>query len=640
MFRVRQDIFNKESVMKNIKIVLLYLLISSLYVSGQNSKTKKADLLFSKFEFLKAAETYKNLITNGKKNTYVFKQLAECYYNIFNTEEAEFWYAKVLQNSNDSETIYKYAQMLKANKKLKAYNTQMQKFIIQKPKDNRALAYKNNPSYINKLLKNDSTYTIKNVAFNTKQSDFGGILQDSILYFTSGRHRKGKNYAWNQQPFLDIYTLDKNSNTLKSLDNIINTKYNEGLVSFSPDGNTMFFSRESFYEKDFQKKSKFKYSQLYIYKATKVSNEWTDVKGLSINNKNYTVKNPSVSQDGKTLYFASNMPNGFGNFDIYKSSIKENGTLGKPKNLGPKINTNGQEMFPFISNKDILYFSSDTHLGLGGMDVFYSKMVNQKFTEVKNIGIPINSNADDFAFYINEDTQEGYISSNRNGGKGSDDIYAIKKDTPCSSKVDVIVLDSKTNNSIPNATVTIVSSIKKYPIATTNKNGLAQMIADCEEKINLQVDNSNYESQLVTIENTPTQTIYLKPLDDLIQDNKIILNPIYFDFDKSNITALAAFELDKLIQILKRYPDMVIHTTSHTDSRGSNPYNMKLSDRRSKSTVQYVISKGISEHRISGAGKGETEHKINCENKCTKEEHQLNRRSEFNIISGNPNIKK
>src|SRR5690606_28441409 len=204
------------------------------------------------------------------------------------------------------------------------------------------------------------------------------------------------------------------------LNDKINTRYHEGLVSFSPDGKTMYFSRESFFEKVFEKDSltKNRYSVLHLYKATKLGNNWDTVESLSINSENYSVKNPSVSADGKTLYFASDKPDGYGGFDIYKATINADGSVGEAENLGQKVNTEGQEMFPYISSNGTLYFSSNGHLGLGGLDVFYTKEVDGKVGPIRNIGIPINSNADDFAFRMDEETSEGFVSSNREGGVG------------------------------------------------------------------------------------------------------------------------------------------------------------------------------------------------------------------------------
>ncbi len=634
--------------MKNFKIVVFITLMSSLCLTAQNNDTKKADKQFSRFEFVKAANSYDKLIESGKGNTYVYKQLANCYYNIFKTIEAEKWYAKALENSEDPEAIYRYAQMLKANGKYDASNQQMNRFASMRPSDNRAMAYKDNPNYLPKLLKQGKKFNIQNLDINSEQSDFGGTLHGSKLYITSGRNSKRKNYGWNQEPFLDIYMAFRNEDgsymaaTLMNED--INTRFHEGLVSFSPDGTTMYFSRESYFEKDFEKDSitKTRYSQLYLFKATKLGEDWDTVESLSVNSKNYSVKNPSVSPDGKTLYFSSNMPGGYGNFDIYKANINSDGSIGNRINLGQKINTEGQEMFPYISSNNTLYFSSNSHLGLGGLDVFYTKEIDGKIAPIRNVGIPINSNADDFAFSINEETEEGFVSSNRNGGKGSDDIYAFKKLQPlCDVLISSTVLDDQTLKPINGATVTLIDAEgHKLSSKATNNEGNAQFIIECEKDAELIVTIEGYDSKKVVIKGTNEEEIEvqiaLDPIEVLIVEDRIELNPIYFEFDKSNITAKAAFELDKLVQIMNKYPDLVINATSHTDSRGSDRYNEDLSNRRAKTTVQYVISKGIDESRISGIGKGEKEPKVNCKIKCTKEEHQLNRRSEFIIVSGGP----
>ena len=475
---------------------------------------------------------------------------------------------------------------------------------------------------------------------------FSIILSISLL----ARNENRRTYGWNQEPFLDIYAVVKNSDgsyqepTL--LNNEINTKYHEGLVSFSPDGKAMYFSRESYFEKDYQKDSisKTRYSQLYLFKATKLGSDWDTVESLALNSENYSVKNPSVSADGKTIFFASNMPGGYGQFDIYKATINDDGTLGEAVNLGQKVNTEGQEMFPYISNNNTLYFSSDGHLGLGGFDVFYTKEIDGKMAPIRNVGVPVNSNADDFAFTLNEDTEEGYVSSNREGGKGSDDVYAIKKLQPlCDVLVIATVLDDETRNPLTGATVTLNDADGNTIVSkTTNEQGIAEFIVECEQNTEIEVVMEGYSSKKVGVSGSNEEEvavqISLDPLEKLIVEDRIELEPIYFEFDKSNITTQAAFELDKLVQIMNKFPDMVVIANSHTDSRGPDVYNDGLSNRRAKTTVQYVISKGIDEARISGTGKGEKEPKIDCSNICTKEEHQLNRRSEFIIVSGGPGM--
>lgn len=634
--------------MKNFKTLLFITLMSSFCLTAQNNDTKKADKHFSRFEFVKAADSYNKLVENGKGDTYVYGKLAESYYNIFNTVEAERWYAKTLETSDNPEMVYKYSQMLKANGKYEESNEQMVRFASMRPSDNRATTFQKNPNYLPKILEQGKKFNVQNADFNSEQSDFGGTMHDGKLFITSGRNDSRKTYGWNAQPFLDIYSMTKNSDgsyeAATLANDKINTRFHEGLVSFTPDGKTMYFSRESYFEKDYQRDSlsSARFSQLYLYKATKLGSDWDTVESAGVNSYNYSVKNPSVSADGKTIYFASNKPGGYGDFDIYKAAINEDGTLGEPQNLGQKVNTEGQEMFPYISSNNTLYFSSNSHLGLGGMDVFYTREIDGKMAPIRNVGIPINSNADDFAFSIDEESAEGFVSSNRDGGKGSDDVYAFKKLQPlCDVLISATVLDDKTREPLSGASVTLYDAEgNKVVSKTTNAEGIAEFIVECEEDSELEVVMEGFDSKKVSVKGSSEEEnnvqISLDPIEVLIVEDRIELNPIYFEYDKSNVTAQAAFELDKLVQIMTKYPDLVINATSHTDYIGSNSFNMKLSDSRAKSTVQYVISQGIDEARISATGKGETEPRVDCGTNCTDEERQLNRRSEFIIVSGGP----
>src|SRR5690554_3361038 len=629
--------------MKNLNIFFTLILMSSLSLTAQNKQTKDADKHFNKYEFIEAITAYNKLVENGQGDAYVYGQLAEANYNIFSTTEAERWYAKALEaNQDNPEMIFKYSQMLKANGKYDESNKWMKKFAEAKPKDERAIAFITNPDYIPGILEGDKLYDISPLEFNSEFTDYGGTVQDGNLYFSSARNNARRNYGWNDEPFLDIYRVAIGGDTAgieAELVNGVNSRYHEGLVSFSPDGNTIYFSRESFAAGDFEKneEAKIKISVLYLYKATKDGNKWVNVQPLSLNNKEYSVKSPSVSKDGKTLYFASDMPGGYGLFDIYKVAIDENGMLGEPENLGAKINTEGQEMFPFISDKNILYFSSNGHLGLGGLDVFHTT----ESGDVVNAGVPVNSNSDDLAFTINEETGEGFVSSNRPGGKGGDDIYALKRIVPCNVNVITTVVDKQTNNPLAGVAVTFKDANDRVVSKqTTDSNGKVTYTVSCDKSLEISGVLKDYLSNYITYSGSKEKEVLMQlnldPIDVIIVKDKVVLNPIMFDFDKSNITAQGAFELDKLVAIMQKYPNMVILAESHTDSRGPASYNERLSDRRAKSTVQYVISKGIEANRISGIGKGGSDPKVDCGSKCTEEEYQLNRRSEFNIVSGGP----
>jgi outer membrane protein OmpA-like peptidoglycan-associated protein/tetratricopeptide (TPR) repeat protein len=635
--------------MKNIISIFMITFMSSLCLTAQNNATKKADKHFNKYQFVEAAEDYLKLANSGDADAYVYGQLAECYYNVFKTEDAEKWYAKALETSSNPEMIYNYSQMLKANGKYEESNAQLEKFASMRPADHRATAFKANPNYLPKILERGKKFNVQNLPINSEVSDFGGTLKDGKLYFTSARNSNRKTYGWNEEPFLDIYTATADSEggfqTPAMIKENINTKYHEGTVSFSPDGNTMYFTRESYYDKVFERDSltKYKISFLNLYKSIKQEGKWSEAEALSLNGDNYSVKNPAVSADGKTLYFSSDKAGGYGQYDIYSAPIDADGMVGEATNMGQKLNTEGQEMFPFISSSNTLYFSSNGHLGLGGLDVFFAKIIDGKVGPIRNIGIPVNGNADDFAFSINEETEEGFVSSNREGGKGSDDIYAVKKLQPiCDVLMTVTVKDSETGLVLEGASVDVKDAEGTvFGTKVSNAQGIVEFIIECDVDTLLTGSKVDYESGMAEVEGTSEEEvsveILLTPIEEIILADKVVLNPIYFDFDKSNITAQAAFELDKLVQLMTKYESIVISAESHTDSRGSASYNLSLSDRRAKTTAQYVISKGIDASRITGIGKGETSPNVDCGGKCTEDEHQLNRRSEFFILEGNPN---
>tara|TARA_B100001559_G_scaffold282869_1_gene257237 strand:- start:867 stop:2756 length:1890 start_codon:yes stop_codon:yes gene_type:complete len=629
--------------MKKTLTLILVTLFSYSFVFSQNNSTKKADRLYDRLQFVKAAEEYLKLSDSELNSDYVITKLANCYYNLFETSEAEKWFKKIVNKNPDAELIYKYSQMLKANGKYKESNLWMNKFSEMKPYDSRAVSFKNTPNYIDKIINKGKRFNIQNLKINSEYSDFGATIYKNKLYFVSSRNEKAtsRNYGWNDEPFLDIFSStinDKGSHLPADLFDELNSKFHEGIVSFTPDGNTAYFTRESYYEDEYQKDSlnNTKYSQLYIYKATKLKDSWDTFESLEINDVNFSNKNPMVSPDGKHLYFSSNMPGGFGLYDLYKAEIKDDGSLGKAENLGQKINTEGQEAFPFITGENMIYFSSDGHLGLGGLDVFYSKNVDDKWSNSKNVGIPVNSGADDFAFMIKE--ENGYVSSNRTGGVGKDDIYALKKIRPlCDLLLETVVLDSKTNNPIETALTSVSDGVGTINNSkTTNEKGLVEFMIECENDIKFVVSKEGYESKILDIKlldiDPPLLEVMLDPIEELIVEEKVELSPIYFEFDKFNITNEGAFELDKLVAIMQKYPEMKIRVEAHTDNRGPSSYNLKLSENRAKSTAQYVISKGIDENRISGVGKGENEPVIECSGSCSNEDHRTNRRSEFIIL--------
>lgn len=621
--------------MKNLYITLSFV-IASMTLSAQNADTEKADKLFARFEYVDAAGEYLKLAEGKKADAYVYKQLADSYFNVFNTAEAARWYAKATETQQDAETYYRYAQMLKADGKYAESNKQMQKFASLAPNDQRAVAFKQDPNYLPKLKSQTKLFDEKALDINSDKSDFGAVLaNDNTLYFASARNKARKNYGWNEEPFLDLYKATYNADgTFAEPVPVteINTKFHDGPAAVSADGNTMYFASESFNEGDYEKDKakKLKYGQVYLYKATKDGDKWTNIKALPFTNKTYSTSNPSLSKDGKTLYFSSNMPGSLGGNDVWKVAVNADGSFGTPENLGKSVNTEGNESFPFITDDNKLYFSSDGRKGFGALDVFVIDL--NRGTEAVNVGAPVNTEKDDFAFSFNTAKNIGFFSSNR---AGVDNIYMA---TPvCGVEVITLVRDARTGKTLADAKVSILDE-KKNVIESkmTAGNGEAFYAVDCNKAYLIQVTRDGYESNTFPVAKSKGGTVNvaadLQPIDVIVKETEVALNEIFFEFDKSNITKEGAFELDKLVQVLKSNPSMEIMVKGHTDSRGSDQYNLNLSDRRARAAVQYVISKGIAKARITGKGYGESEPKVDCKENCTEEDHAKNRRNEFLIV--------
>ncbi len=620
--------------MKNLYIVLSFLAIS-FTISAQNKDTQTADKLYNRYEYVDAAKEYLRLVENGKADGYVYKQLADTYFNMFNTAEAAKWYAKATETPQDAETYYRYAQMLKADGKYEEANKQMAKFAAAAPSDSRAIAFKQNPNYIPRLMDKTKLFNVNPSAVSSDKSDFGAVLYDNAVYFTSARNGARKNYGALDEPFLDVYRADYNTDgtvTNASTVSSLNSQYHDGPLTISADGNTVYFSSDSFregtYEKD--RKNKLKLGRNSLFKATKNGDSWGNIEMLKFNNKEFSTSNPSLSRDGKTLYFSSDRPGSLGGVDIWKVAINEDGTYGEPQNLGNKVNTEGNESFPFIADDNkTLYFASSGKLGLGGLDVY---KIDLDGGEATNLGKPVNTEKDDFAFSFNGLKGAGFLSSNRNG---NDDIFAVSP--ICGVDVLVVVTNAKTGEILSNASVSILDDQKN--IITTemsNAKGEVTYRVECDKAYVVQASKDGFEGNTFAVIKSkgPNAKIdaALRPIEEIITETEIVLKPIYFEYDKSNITREGAFELDKLVQVMKNNDKMVISAKAHTDNRGTEKYNERLSDRRAKSTRQYIISKGIDASRISAKGMGELEPKVDCGTDCTEEQHALNRRSEFLIV--------
>jgi outer membrane protein OmpA-like peptidoglycan-associated protein len=559
-------------------------------------------------------------------------------------------YEKVVQQPNVPSEYYMYfEQTLRANGQYEASKEWMKKYSdAGNQEDTRVKRFFENEDLASGIFNAREKNFLKKVNFNSKFNDFGAVVLNDQIVFTSSSDEGvsvKRLYAWDGQPLLDMYQVPLESVSTansKKVEGDINTIHHDGPATFNAEGTKMYFSRNNYH--DSKKITNSKGVMLMgIYSADLVDGKWTNVKPSNLNNANYIVYHPSLSQDGKKLYFSSDMPGGIGGTDIYVSDVNADGSLGTPKNLGNIVNTEGNESFPFIhSAEGTLFFSSDDHVGAGLLDIFAAvKDQNDNIVNVINLGEPINSEKDDFAYYLSPDGLNGYISSNRDGGMGGDDIYAFTRIPPLTLKGRIF--DAINGEPVAGAKVVLArKNGEEIAYFITEADGAYEHLIDRDKEFVLKGSKAKYqdvqkefnsfglekERELIVDLNIP-----MSPIEDVV----ILadLETIYFDLDKSNIRPDAAKELDKVVALMNRYPAMEIRLESHTDSRADDRYNMKLSDRRAKSTYNYIISKGIDAKRIPKyEGFGESQLVNKCSNgvKCTKEEHQLNRRTEFIIL--------
>ena len=577
--------------MKKFYLYILLFALTSLSISAQNSDTKKADKLFDNLAYTEAIEAYSKLIKQGKGGPYVYTQLAKSYTILNDTKQAESFYKRAAKIKNASpEVIYGYAQALKANGKASEYSTWMQKFVQSSPNDPRAKLFSSNPNYLASLLAIEPAFTVQNAnALNSNLADFGAFVQDNTIYFASARNTLRKNHNLNGEPFLDLYaaTLDGSSiGAPEIINGDVNTKYHESSVAISPDGKRMYFDRNDYFEGDLDKSSE-GVNQINMYTAEKVSGNWENIESVPFNDDNYSTGHPALSPDGKTLYFSSDKPGGKGGSDIYRVSVNTDGSFGEPQLVSGNINTSGTEAFPFVADDGTLYFSSNGHLGMGGLDVFSAFAKAGSFASPENLGPGVNSGSDDFAIYVSPDNKTGFVSSNRPGGKGSDDIYILDQVPPCDVDV-ALTVEDESGVGISKALVEIVNNTEETTDSdTATTTGKYLFSSKCNRQYTITASADGYKSKTRTLtvgKDGSDNTITLEPIEPpVITKTEVVLNPIYFDFDKWNIRPDAAAELDRLVFAMQNNPTMVISGESHTDSRGSNSYNQTLSQKRAES---------------------------------------------------------
>ena len=739
--------------MKKIIILGAVLALTLNATAQKTGKEIKGDKYFDHFSFSKAIEKYKgvtDLTTEGKRH------LAESYLNTLQHDESIEVYADLVSLPEvKPEDVFNYASELRLEGNYTESDRWMKKFKELAPNDTRAINYVNDASLLNKIQIDEGRYKITELDINTKQQDFGPAYYgaDKIVFASSREGVKSvrRNYNWNQMPFLDMYVSDKGDPQLsnpKQLDKKENKKMHEGPASFNAEGTFMAFTKNNY-----DGKSEDGTVKLQLFFSTKDEDgKWSKEEPFKLNSNEYSVGHPSLSADGNTMYFASDMPGGQGGVDLYRIQKNAEGVWGKAVNLGKDINTAGKEAFPFYQEEGaILFFASNGHLGLGGLDIFVSPdQGDGKFKKVLNAGVPLNTRFDDFGLILNTVMKKGYFSSNREGGKGDDDIYAFELLKPftfgkqikgvakskkgeilantnvslydATGKVietvttgedgsysfnveadknfkldgakpkyfsgentadthtdeDVIyadvvlekdpglslyalVTDKKTGASLDGVKMTITDNLTgkvvEYvtPVTGDYRRPLADKKLNDRGSYNILLEKDGYFSKTVTY-----NTEFVKPgvydvhaqldlgLDPEVTDlsELVQINPINFDLNKYKIRPDAEIELNKIVEVMNKYPGMVVELGSHTDCRASKKYNERLSDKRAKASAAYIKSKITNPERIYGKGYGESRllNGCACEGKvkstCSEEEHEKNRRTEFKVIStGNDKVK-
>lgn len=712
------------------------------FAIGQQQELQRANVLFTKTYYSAAIPLFEEISKKSPTNDVILK-LGDCYYYTNQYDKAESQYALLSKNNTLTEGFYfRYAQTLKAIGKYVDATTLLRQYYTD---TNDAVAIEKLEEGIKHLTNVTAIgerFIIQNLALNTINSEFGGVVWNDNLVFAAVKLKPNlfdKTYKWNNESYLNLVSIpldDVNSKgaLVNYFSKDLKSALHESNAVFTNDGKTMYFTRNN--SKNGRRvKNSAKVSNIQIFRADFVNNKWTNIQSLPFNSPDYSVEHPALSPDNKTLYFASDMPGTLGSLDIFSVTI-EGTTYGKPVNLGRQINTNRREQFPFVSNDNKLYFSSNGLEGYGGLDIFVSDL--DATLKASNVGLPVNSGYDDFAFYINSDSKEGYFSSDRPGGKGKDDIYALKETKelliePCKQYIAGTITDTDSHLALDNALVILKNSGKnELERVTTSLDGKFSFTIECESNYSIEVTKENYTENSRNLSSTAERNISndgsmtIRSLETIKKEQQIILDqkkandlliaqqlkaaelvalakkkkeeaialetkkredlaalsqmkkdkavadkkaaelaiakkkekmaaiivaekdvvkekdrlliktdPIYFDYTMWYIRKESKKILNRVVELMKKYPEMEVEIGSHTDNRGNQTFNTELAQKRADATRVYIIEQGISKKRITAKGYGESVPIVKCipEDSCDEEQHELNRRSEFVIKS-------
>lgn len=632
----------------------------------QERRENKADQKFEKYEYINAIDLYQKAAEKGFKSVNTLQKLGDAYYFTGKLIDANKWYQELFQFANenqetvDSEYYYRYAQTLRAIQDYEQADRYMTEFATLEQGDSRAQLFEaNKDDYRADIEKRSNRYEVEALKINSEYSDYGATIYKNKFVYTSARASDdvsgNKIHKWTNEAYTSLYASKINPDGTFDEPQLFfdgdRQDINQSTAVFTKDGKTVYFTQNASAKKDETQQNKYKNARLDLFQSNWQENgTWSKPVALTINDPKANNAHPALTPDDRWMYFVSDRNSSIGQSDLFRVEIQKDGSFGKVENLGKPINTEGRETFPFISSDYMLYFSTDGRPGLGGLDIFRTKInIDGSFGVVLNIGEPMNSSADDFGYYFDPQTQKGFVSSNRIGGTGGDDIYFVqeKKEVICKQSIEGWVFNSSTRESLAGAKITVYDAtytvLNNLQADELGKFTLANL--DCGKKYRIKAEAEGFQtkeiSQTMRYELNAIERVELglEPIQETITEaddlfKKLKLQPIYFDFDKSAIRSEAAAELAKVVEVLKLYPNIKIDVRSHTDSRGNDTYNMQLSNRRANATRQWIIKQGIDKARISAEGYGESQLINGCTNDvpCSEEQHQENRRSEFIIV--------
>lgn len=610
-----------------------------LYACSADYYFKKADRDYAYLEYSKAIEYYQKGLEK-RRDIAAVEKLANAYYNTGQFKKAKPLYEEVIDSRGGSSMAnFNYGRILMSEGDYDGAIEQFRIYLADRPRDVVAEMLIASCKSINQRYRDTTLYDVYRIATDEYTGAFSPVEYQNGIVFTAEKevYSGRKTNPWTGNSYLDLYYMEKdtNGNWLSPvlLEGDINGRFHEGPATFNKEGDVVYFTRSNYFKRKLVEGENDE-NNLKIFKATLVDEKWTDLEELPFNSDDYSCGHPALGPDGKTLYFVSDMPGGYGGTDIYKTTMDENGEWSKPENLGPTINTPGNEMFPYMHDDGTLYFSSNAHNTMGGLDVFLTYQNSERWMKPENLNYPLNTSRDDFGYVLSDDNTTGFVSSRRTD---KDELYNFKKNPPTFR---LFGTARKKGTKIPVEGVTV-------EITRGSDLKMIKMVSDEEGKFQYKLEPNEDYHLLCTKMGCFTRTDRISThglkysqdfyadfvVEEIIIDRPIVLENIYYDFDKWEIRPDAAKELDKLVKLLKDNPTIHIEMGSHADARGSDMYNLVLSDKRAKAAVDYLISRGIDPDRLTWKGYGESVPVNECVKPvgCSEVKYQQNRRTEFTV---------